>query len=239
MSNPKEGGEPKIEKEPYQEKDKSKLPEIIESSIITRQDIVDEEESLTKLPRDIRKKLKTMKPFMNSRAHAALRVALCIKHFDNKDPKRAERLNAYFKKAYGLPLTRMYNIVSSTLPGGMDGFEFIWFCFEEITKEEKSLECGHQFQMFIDNILKFIPYAVWVIQHTSPDDILTDVNERIVWKKIPEVAIYALGKYNVDKVLMACDIMSRDTSLDVQVELYSRRSKKAVRAIIKKKSKAT
>ncbi|MEW5936278.1 MAG: hypothetical protein AB1665_00465 [Candidatus Thermoplasmatota archaeon] len=232
-----------IEITPYKKSFKERLASFIaRNGIISRTDITQNEIELTKLPKEIKAKLKEMQPYLDSKTLGALRVALCIKYLDQTNPKKAQKMYEDFIEGFGYPLTKLYNIVSSPLPAGLpgniDGFDYLYAYFREIIKEDKSREAGVQFQAFVNSILRFCPYAIWVINKTTIEEILIDVRERFI-RRVPEVAIFALKDNNVSKVLDACErikTISHD-EYDIKIEFYNRRRRNALHALIRKKER--
>ena len=185
---------------PSNEVDSDKLKKIFEEGIggfvKNKPELLVQDAGLLSLKPLQKEILKDYRGAIDGKQLSAMRTAFTIMNFeDNNFWKEASELRAKLGRKYKMQGKRMYNLCRSGYIDGKLRVDLHMMMFECQGSESYKL----RYQKYFNDCMEFFPYAVWANEWVSRADMISEINKRIIKKRVPEIKVFARGKSNIER----------------------------------------
>lgn len=186
----------------YAPKEVEKIPRLVdvEKCIVVREDLIPL--FYRQLMVSNEEILERIKPYITTRDYGAFLNAISlIRAEDSKSEKEANELYWKLWRYYGSRGRKFYNLLRSNKFA-----EYVMPRLDALLKKygNKLEEIAKEFQSFLNGILDYMPFAIWVNEFMTIEDIIAQIKRRVFTDKVPMVCIYGRGT-QINKVKEACD----------------------------------
>src|SRR3989338_1807570 len=176
-----------------------------------RDDLVSAEMALIALPENYRKMLKEMRPHLNTDDYAALIMAYGIRKLNNEaNLTEGEKLRENLKRKFGERGNRINNIVA------VGHFEMIIYPrLQSIMQDQIIADKGKEFREFFDRMINLFPFAIWVNEAVSKENLLLQVKVRLKNLGATQISIHSAGSNNMLVEWLATEIRERQYDMEI------------------------
>jgi len=198
----------------FKEIEKYKNEENLPFQIIHK-DLTKPYEDYKKISKEGSRNLKLLKEILPIEEIECILMARRIKlAFDKKDKKLAKVLYDQLDKNYPKKGRKVANLINAGY------FDELILPMIELCKTKHKENYKEKFREFYQNILTFLPMAIFVNNETSEDYLEKEINRRLKLKGIPFIKIHSMGKENIEKVEKVLESFKESGNFDINDQRF-------------------